>query len=127
MNRLFCNHEIHYMKDNVERRKIEASAGMHSLIGVHGDPPYGHANYFNFASGPRCVNMWMENMSHLKEIGAIGRQIEVEIWKDEDRAWAVVVDDQVPDNYIEDSPCFTGYGAPRGGILQIMNQKYGWD
>lgn len=122
----FGKHEQEYIRKNGDRRKIEASVGRHSLIGVHGDPPYDHANYFNFASGPRCVNMWLENMSHLKEIGAIKKDIEVELWKSKERLWAVVVDDRVPNDYIQDSPCFTGYGPPPESVLQIMNEKYGW-
>jgi len=123
----FGKHEQEYIKENVERLMIEASAARYSLIGVHGDPPYDHANYFRFSNGPRCVNMWMENMTHLREKGVIGPQIEVEVWENEGQSWAVVVDDRVPDDYIQDSPCFTGYAAPPESILQIMNEKYDWD
>jgi len=126
LSKFFCHHEIEYLKKNVERREIEASVGMHSLVGIHGDPPYGHGNYFSFSSGPRCVNMWAENMNHLIETGVIDEEIEVELWRTNDKEWAVVVDDRAPDDYVEESPCFTGYGSPPNTILSIMSKRYGW-
>lgn len=75
----FGKHEREYMKENVDRGMVETSVGSHSLVGIIGDPPYSHGYYFNFAGGPRCVNMWMENMSHLVETGVLGGDIEVEV------------------------------------------------
>lgn len=120
-------HEEEYIDENVKKKKIPPKCYMKSLVGTIGEPPYSHGNYFTFSEPQvRCLNMWHENMVHLAKKDVID-DIEVEIYEDGDKAWAVVVDDRVPDEYIENEPCYTGYDAPPKRIRKIMNERYGWE
>lgn len=124
---LLKKHEKEYIQESVPRKKILTDVGAHSLIGIFGDPPYDHANYFNFVDpNVRCANMWMENLDHLCQTGVLDGMVEVEMWQYQDRSWAVVDDDRVPDEYLNGEPCWTGYGAPPEPIREVMKQRYGW-
>lgn len=115
-----------------ENQKIDACYTQYSLIGVMGNPPFDHGNYFWFNEG-RCINMWLENMEALINDGTLDdKKIKVDIWEDrkkENRGsrYVVVVDERIPKEYINNSPCFTGYFSPKPSWIEEWANLYSWD
>ena len=111
-----------------EVRKIPVAIGMVSLVGVRIDKyPVGFGNYFDFANGLRCINMWAENLAHASKLYLEDSLIVVHVWREDKRQWAVVVDQRLPEGYTFDPPCFTGCNQPSKDLLTKMGSYYGWD
>lgn len=98
---------------------IPSAIGWQSLIGVGPHRPCSHGNYFSFLEGPRCLNMWAENLQHLINEEIIDGHIECLV--DSDIKFAVVIDDRVPKDFINKKLCFTG--GP-GADLEVMKELY---
>lgn len=111
-----------------ETKKIPAQVGMVSLVGVTTKSyPVPFGNYFDFSNGVRCINMWAENLNHAAPLYLQDRLVEVDVWTEEDRQWAVVVDERLPEGYTTVIPCFTGYYSPSKKVLLEMGAYYRWD
>ena len=111
-----------------ETKKIRAEVGMMSLVGVRTDSyPVGFGNYFSFTNGLRSINMWAENLKHAASHYLQDGLVEVDIWTDGDKQWAVVVDERLPEGHTFDNPCFTGCYPPSRKMLLEMGAYYRWD
>lgn len=111
-----------------ETKKIPAQVGMVSLVGIMAkDYPVGFGNYFSFSNGLRSINMWAENLNHATPLYLQDGMIEVDVWTDGDKKWAVIVDQRLPEGYTTDIPCFTGCHPPSRNMLREMGAYYRWD
>lgn len=111
-----------------ETKKIAAQVGMMSLVGVMSKSfPVGFGNYFSFANGPRSINMWAENLEHAKSQYLTDGMIEVDVWVENGREWAVIVDERLPEGYTFNNPCFTGCYSPSRDTIAKMGAYYRWD
>ena len=96
------------IKKTVEN--IKARVGLVSLVGILTDEfPVSFGNYFDFASGERCLNMWAEN---LEEFAAKHDILELEctVFSDEGHRLAFVTDKRVPASWLHQDLCVTGHG-----------------
>lgn len=92
------------------KQKIPATVGMMSLVGVRGEFPVSWGNYFWFGErGPRCVNMWAENLEEACKRFLPDGAIEGYLFDDK---WFVVADDRVPADWLYNDLCFTGGSSP---------------
>jgi len=90
--------------NNVEQIKVENKIGYVSLVGILNEKyPIDRGNYFSLG-GYHVLNMWHENFEHLNlkkdYIDAVkfGRGI-------------IIIDNDIPDDYLNNKPCFTGGGG----------------
>lgn len=75
-----------------------------SLVGIITDSyPVDYGNYFSLG-GYHVLNMWHENLEHLNI-----KKPYLDAVKFGDRH-IVIVDEDIPDEYLNDDPCFTGGG-----------------
>jgi hypothetical protein len=94
-------------------KKIYPAVGMMSLVGIIlNHYPLSFGNYFDFASGERCLNMWAENLQE-----AIIRfnltDIEVTVFSDEyNQPMAFVTDERIPKDWLNPI-CRTGSSMTR--------------
>lgn len=98
---------------NVETKRLPIQCAGMSLIGVGSKRPCSWGNYFYLVDGDdrtrslRIVNMWWENLEHLKD--DLGGEVELRIYTDhEGERWALVVDDRVPPDFLYNKLCWTG-------------------
>jgi len=94
-----------------EEIELRAVVGSMSLVGILTDDyPLSFGNYFWFASGPRCINMWAENLEEIARRKAI-ITIDCTQFSDGSHTLAFVTDKRVPQDWlIKDRLCVTGYG-----------------
>lgn len=95
--------------------KVKNEIGYVSLVGfIENEFPMKNGNYFSLG-GFHVLNMWEENFTHLKinksEIDAI-QFGEKNI---------VIIDESIPDDYLNDDPCFTG---GRGTTPEVNKEIY---
>jgi hypothetical protein len=95
--------------------KVKNKIGYVSLVGFFENGfPMKNGNYFSLG-GFHVLNMWEENFTHLKidkpEIDAI-QFGEKHI---------VIIDESIPDDYLNDDPCFTG---GRGTTPEVNKEIY---
>ena len=88
----------------IEKIKVKLEYGMVSLVGVHGTPPLSHGNYFSLG-GYYIVNMWYENLNHLN----IQKEYLDGIKFGDGHV--ILIDEDIPDDFLNDKPCFTGSGG----------------
>lgn len=87
-------------------------------------PPYDHANYFSDTDGYHYLNIWAENLQHLETIG-IPQPYEVALFSDGEHQWAVVTDERIPKEYLNNKLCFTGYYQPPREIVVEIEKLLG--
>lgn len=125
--------------------KIEPVVGMESCVWVSGTPPHHWGNYFSFASGERCVNMWSENLRAITEKLAL-REVECTVFSyqiddmdgmdgmdhpnlavsaDIQVRLAFVTDPRIPKDWLYDGICITGFGGAPTAVLQAMYEFAG--
>ena len=76
-----------------------------SLVGIITDSyPVDYGNYFSLG-GYHVLNMWYENLEHLNI-----KKPYLDAVKFGDRH-IVIVDEDIPDEYLNNDPCFTGGGG----------------
>lgn len=119
-----------------KRIKIPAVVGSHSLIGVGGLPPHPWGNYFWFhdkdkprEENPRCLNMWAENLEVAVKKFLDDGLVEVILYNDSendnDRFYAIVDDNRIPDGYYYNKLCFTGGYPPSKEIAKEIYDYLG--
>ncbi len=118
-----------------EYKYIPAEVGMASLVNVIGTPPYTYGNYFSFRGGPRCINMWTENLTAAKYqflldglVGGWLYTVTQKGYNDKliECSWFVVDDKRIPEEYINDELYFTGYYLPKDKtVLRDMFEIHG--
>jgi hypothetical protein len=102
------------------KTKIPATVGMMSLIGVRGEFPVSWGNYFWFGNnGPRCVNMWSENLDEARVRFLTDGAIEGYLFDDK---YFVVADDRIPVEWLYNKFCFTGGYSPKDP--EIIGEMY---
>lgn len=97
--------------------QVEPHVGEMSLIGVHGNAPHAHANYFWLSCGSRVLNFWAENLE------AAVKQFDIDkIWirryKGEGYDVCLVDDGRIPREWYLDELCFTGCKIPPLEVLK---------
>jgi hypothetical protein len=86
----------------MEQIRVKNEVGYISLVGIVADKyPVEYGNYFSLG-GYHVLNMWHENFEHLN----INKPY-LDAVKFGDHHIAIV-DEDIPDDYLNDSPCFTG-------------------
>lgn len=116
-----------------EIRMIEAKVGMQSLIGAFGKPPLSWGNYFSFHEGPRCANMWTENLKAAVETGMLSNvMVQCAVWSQPDpnpsrtpNEFAIVIDERIPKEWLYQKLCFTGGWGPTTEIAREMYELIG--
>lgn len=108
----------------VEEKYIEAQVGMMSLIGVGKERPCSWGNYFSFSLskpgdfwGLRCINMWAENLNTARERFLKDGLVKVRVYtenkgRENERQWAIVIDKRIPEDWLYNTCCYTGYARP---------------
>ena len=78
---------------NIREIMIPAVVGSYSLVGVSDGPyPMSFGNYFCFSRGPRCVNMWAENLERwVRDTGHDSILV-----RQYDKEYALVIDSRLP-------------------------------
>lgn len=109
---------------HIEVRDIEPVVGMHSLVGVVNESyPMPFGNYFSFEAGPRCVNMWAENLEEWVKQNILVGKIKIEIVNGKH---AIIVDECIPRDWlIPDGICLTGSPGINVNGLKYMLNKMG--
>ena len=95
---------------------VSAVVGMTSLIGVHGEAPHHHANYFALVKPEiRVVNFWAENLTAAVEKFLDDGMVQIRIWSWEEaggeKACCIIDDPRIPKEWYCTSLCFTGFGT----------------
>lgn len=119
---------------NFRETMIPAKVGSQSLVGFGREPPpHRWGNYFNFAGkgtswGPRCVNMWAENLREAaKKFLQPDGMVKVRIYTEGDRKqWCLVVDERIPKDWLYHNLCFTGDYRPSLETIKHM-YEFGGD
>lgn len=98
----FTANQDHNIGEIMKQIKVKNEIGYVSLVGFfENEFPMKNGNYFSLG-GFHVLNMWEENFTHLKidkpEIDAIQFG----------ESHIIIIDDSIPDNYLNDDPCFTG-------------------
>ncbi|CAM0010155.1 hypothetical protein VPHK567_0280 [Vibrio phage K567] len=96
----------------MKRAFIEAGIGGMSLVGVHGEYPYGHGNYCTNTQGYYFTNIWAENLEHVRDVLNLlpDGKIEVLLFRGESKTnyvYAYVIDERVPKEALH-APYFCG-------------------
>lgn len=107
------------------KTKIAAEVGMHSLVGCRGEFPLGWGNYFWFHKGPRCVNMWAENLEEATKRFLSDGMVEGYLFEDGDRQFFVVCDERIPTNWLYNKFCWTGGYSPSAEVATEMFSIHG--
>ena len=102
----------------MKKIKLKVSEGGYvSLVGfIRHEFPMKHGNYFSL-DGHHVLNMWYENLAHLKESGVIGDQDELEAM--EFKGGAVITDPRIPEEYLNKTLCFTGAHGEIGPLDEL--------
>lgn len=88
----------------MEQIRVKNQVGYVSLVGFMEDKfPMKHGNYFSLG-GYHVLNMWYENFKHLN----LNKEY-IDAVKFGDKN-IVIVDADIPDDYLNNEPCFTGGG-----------------
>lgn len=98
----------------IETKLINAKVNSQSLIGTSRERPVSRGNYFWVKEG-RVMNMWAENLEHLVKTKVLkDGKVEVIIYTDteNDHSWVLVIDSRVPEDYLYNKLCFTGFYRP---------------
>jgi hypothetical protein len=99
----------------MEEIKVDNRVGYVSLVGILGDDfPLSHGNYFSLG-GYHVLNMWHENFEHLNIT-----KDKIDAVKFGDNH-IVIIDDDIPEDYLNDKPCFTG---GRGVNKELYKEVY---
>jgi len=108
---------------------IPAVVGMASLVGMgfNNEYPMSFGNYFSFyirkefPFGPRCINMWSENMKEASTRFLDDGLVQGYLFEKDDREWFVVCDPRIPNGWTNKDPYFVGYGIPTEDVMsEIM-------
>jgi hypothetical protein len=83
--------------------EISTSVCMTSLVGIYGEPPVSHGNYCSVNEG-YLLNMWAENLEDLTSKGILDGKMKAIKFG---RGNYVVVDERIPEEYLNKKPCFT--------------------
>lgn len=95
---------------------IAPKIGMHSLIGVLGEAPHAHGNYFALSCGSRVLNFWAENLeAAVKQFNL--NEIWVRRYKGEGFDVCLIDDSNIPDDWYLKELCFTGCATPPIEVL----------
>jgi len=104
-------------------RNVAPEVGEVSLIGVGKNLPASWANYFSFACGLRCVNMWAENMEEIVRRKQM-TYIEVTVFNDGKYEFGAVSDSRVPKEWLiprrHGGLCFTGGWRPTREVMEAL-------
>jgi len=99
----------------MKKIKVKNEIGYVSLVGfLKKDFPMEHGNYFSLG-GFHVLNMWYENFKHL----ALEKEFIDAIQFGESHI--IIVDESIPDDYLNDDPCFTG---GRGTTPEVNKEIY---
>jgi len=104
---------------------VPARVGQMSLIGVSGEAPYSWGNYFWLLSGERVVNMWAENLEAAVVRFLTDGMVHIRRYETGRGAFAVIVDERIPENWLYNKFCFTGGGLPDAEVARDMYSYYG--
>lgn len=86
----------------MEQVRVKNQIGYVSLVGICGEKyPLDFGNYFSLG-GYHVLNMWYENFKHLR---LDKEYIDAVKFGD---GHIVIVDADIPEDYLNDKPCFTG-------------------
>jgi len=77
--------------------------------------PVAAGNYFSLAENVRVMNMWWENFSPIRKSLEGGVLCRVYANK-----WAIVVDDRIPEEYLNKSLCFDDVARPPESVISEM-------
>lgn len=109
--------------------KIDAQIEAMSLVGVgvlnNSEYPMSFGNYFSFSNEVRCVNMWAENFKEATSRFLSDGKVEIDLFQHNDHKWAIVVDERIPKDWLNDSLYFTGHWIMPKGMLNIVKDRYG--
>lgn len=100
-----------------ELRNISTQIGSSSLVGIVQDGfPLPYGNYFTMG-GYSILNMWLENLEHLREEGGVLSNIPtLKAYCSKLGSTAIIVDERIPKNYLNETLCFTGASFPKAGL-----------
>lgn len=116
---------------NVKQLKIPARMASASLVNILSrERPTSFGNYFNFRSSSivsgelNCLNMWAENLSDAVKRDFIpDGYVEVRVYGENE--WVIVVDNRIPNSYLNKTLCLTGVAQPSQDILDDMRTTLG--
>lgn len=103
---------------------VKTNVGYVSLVEILGkDFPLSYGNYFSLGNH-HVINMWHENFKHLIKTGVI----KTDTLKGMEFGFGIVLTDkQIPKDYLNERPCFTGsHGTIKDikGIFKLMFPQY---
>lgn len=105
----------------MEKRKIRAQVGYSSKVRVSRmEYPLPLGNYFSFASGERCLNMWAENLNEIVNIKAM-EEVMCAVFTSGDPGatpMAIVIDKRIPEDWLNKELCMTGAGYMTRGVIE---------
>ena len=96
---------------------VRPVVGGMSLVGVHGKPPYAHANYFWLDCGSRVLNFWAENLEAAVKQFNID-EVHIRRFKGEGFDVCLIDDARIPLDWYLKELCFTGSKIPPIEVLE---------
>lgn len=96
---------------------VKPVVGSMSLIGVCGEPPHAHANYFSLECGSRVLNFWAENLEAAVKKFNID-EIRIRRYTGEGFDVCLIDHPHIPKEWYLDHLCFTGSRVPPLEVLE---------
>lgn len=106
--------------EHFQEKMLELRVDMSSLVGICGEPPVSHGNYFAL-DGYYVLNMWLENLEALLAPGqplAAAKKLKALVSKQGKTAY--LVDPRIPLPYLNRRLCVTG----SAGYNQLTQPAY---
>jgi hypothetical protein len=103
----------------MQKVRVKNDIGYVSLVGINKEKyPVDYGNYFSLG-GFHVLNMWYENFKHLE----LDKEF-IDAVQFGDRH-IVIIDEDVPDDYLNNEPCFTGGGGmTKGDRIDVLNYMF---